>query len=71
MTWRQLIRKELDIAVKRCANYEEMLLYLKKTVIWSVRGYLKNMVPILPSALLTVKKPFVLTHWEKTIRYSS
>ena len=30
MTWRQLIRKELDIAVKRCADYEEMLLYLKK-----------------------------------------
>ena len=67
MTWRQLIRKELDIAVKRCADYEEMLLYLKKTVIWFVRGSLKNMVPIWPSALLTVKKPFVPLHTGKRL----
>mgnify|MGYP000444178981 CR=1 FL=1 len=48
ITWRQLIRKELDIAVKRCADYEKIAAVSeKKSVIWSERGYLKNHGPYL------------------------
>lgn len=58
MTWRELIRKELDVAVSRCTSYEELVMYLKRNGYLIREGISKKHGPYLAIRPPDSKKAF-------------